>query len=198
MRAGTLVVRDFTHGGGNSEGDRSMSLADLTVRAARVQRGWLLVALAATVAAGCYREPTRWDQVQQETQGKKAVEKAAIHGSEFNKFFPKDGDGYSVVPAQEKAGYSEYNVKKDGETIATIAVFDTVSNPEALDDYKESQETLDGYPLVDKGDKGNAVLVADRLQVQVRSKDANVDKAQRLEWLKKFDLANLGQFVKTR
>ena len=43
-----------------------------------------------------------------------------------------------------------------------------------------------------------SVLVADRVPVQVRSLDANVDEAHRKEWLQKVDLANLEQMVKTR
>lgn len=167
-------------------------------RAARSHRAWLFAALAVAAAAGCYREPTRFDEIDRQTQGKRAVDKAAIPGSEFNKFFPKSDDTYSVVYTQEKAGFAEAEAKKDGNVLATLAVFDTISNPDAAADYRATDETLGGYPLVDKGSQGNAVLVGDRLQVTVRSKDAGLDKAGRLAWLEKFDLANLEQLARAR
>jgi hypothetical protein len=40
---------------------------------------------------------------------------------------------------------------------------------------------------------GTGVLVGDRFQVQVRSKDANFGKPEREDWLNKFDLANLAK-----
>lgn len=165
-----------------------------------------LVGLALVLALGgltaCHREPSRWDQVQQETRGKAAVAKTAIPGGEFNRFFPKPDDDYGVIFTQEKPGFASADVtrKSSGDVIVTLAVADTASSQytDAAEKFRGSKEDLGGLPLADVGEFGTAVLVQDRVQVQVRSKDAGIDKDQRKAWLSKFDLANLAQMVRTR
>jgi hypothetical protein len=161
-----------------------------------VRPGGLLVLVLLTTLPGCYREPTRWDQVQQETRGKKAVAREALDGGEFNKMFPKADGDFDVVYTQEKSGFAQAMLKKGGNEVATLSIFDTVSNPEAAADYKDAPAQVQGYPMIDKGENGTAVLVGDRFQVQVRSKDATFAKADREEWLGKFDLANLERLAK--
>ena len=87
-------------------------------------------------------------------------------------------------------------MKKEGNEVATLSIFDTVSNPEAAENYKAATEKLAGFPMIDIGEQGTGVLVGDRFQIQIRSKDANFDKTQRQEWLAKFDMANLEQLAK--
>jgi hypothetical protein len=161
-----------------------------------VRPGGLFVLVLLTTLPGCYREPTRWDQVQQETRGQKAVVREAVAGGEFNKMFPKADGDFNLVYTQEKPGFAQAMLKKGGNEVATLSIFDTVSNPEAAADYKGAPDKLQTYPLMDKGENGTAVLVGDRFQVEVRSKDANFAKADRQEWLGKFDLANLERLAK--
>jgi len=159
----------------------------------------VLLPLAALAGAGCYREPTRWDEVQQQTRrNAPAVAKDAVPGSEFNRMFPKPEGDFDVVYTQEKAGFAEADLKKEGNVVATLAVSDTVSTPGAAQKYKDATARLKDYPMVDIGDNGTGVLVGDRFQVQLRSKDANFSKAEREEWLSKFDLANLASLAKLR
>jgi hypothetical protein len=161
-----------------------------------VRPGGLLVLVLLTTLPGCYQEPSRWDEVQKETRGKKAVAREAVAGGEFNKMFPKAEGDFSLVYTQEKTGFAQAMLKKGGDEVATLSISDTVSSPDAAADYKDSTEQLQGYPMVDKGENGTAVLVGDRFQVTVRSKDANFTKADRQEWLGKFDLANLARLAK--
>jgi hypothetical protein len=148
------------------------------------------------VLPGCYREPTRWDQVQHDTRGKAAVDREAVAGGEFNKMFPKGAGDYDIVYTQEKAGFAQAALKKGSDEVATLSIFDTVSNPDAAANYKGATEHLQSYPMIDIGENGTAVLIGERFQVQVRSKDANFSKADRQEWLGKFDLANLERLAK--
>jgi hypothetical protein len=161
-----------------------------------VRPGGLLVLVLLTSLSGCYREPTRWDQVQQETRGKAAVSQDAIAGGEFNKMFPKADGDFDVVYTQEKPGYAQAMLKKGGNEVATLSITDTISSPDTPADYKDAPGQLQNYPMIDKGEYGTAVLVGDRFQVQVRSKDANFAKSDRQDWLGKFDLANLERLAK--
>jgi hypothetical protein len=154
----------------------------------------MLILLLVTALPGCYREPTRWDEVQAKTRrNAPAVSKEAVPGATFNKLFPKPEGDYDVVYTQEKAGFAQAKLIKKGEDVATLSISDTVSNPEAADKYKGSSETFVGYPLIEIGELGTGLLVGNRYQVQVRSKDANFAKSDREDWLKKFDLANLAR-----
>ena len=145
------------------------------------------------LTAGCRQEPTRWDEAEQRSKNKPAVSKDAVDGSAFNKFFPKVEPPFDVVYKQEKKGTAIASLKKDGKEVATLTVFDTVSNPDATAEYKETTAALAGYPVVAKGMKGTALLVARRFQVQVRSTDPAFDEDTRKAWLKKFDLDGLAQ-----
>ena len=157
----------------------------------------LLIVLLLTALPGCYREPSRWDEVQDKTRrNAPAVTREAVAGGEFNKMFPKADGDFERVYTQEKKGFAQAILKKGGTEVATLSIFDTVSNPEAAADYKAAEAKLQSYPMIDIGEKGTGILVGDRFQVQVRSKDANFAKADREEWLSKFDLANLEQLAK--
>jgi len=170
-------------------------MKETTIPRPSIRRG-VLPLLLAGLLAGCYQEPSRFDKVQQETRGKQATAKEAVAGGDFNKFFPRSEGDYSVVYTQEKKGFAEAEVKKGGEVVVTLAVFDTSSNPDAAAKYRESTESLDGYPEVEVGSQGTAILVGDRIQIQVRSKDAAIDKAGRESWIRRFDLPNLAAYAK--
>jgi hypothetical protein len=133
---------------------------------------------------------TQCDEVQKPTGP--AVSREALPGGDFNKFFPKAEGDYDLVFTQEKTGYAEARLKKEGNAIATLSVFDTLSNPEAAEKFSKATESLGRYPLVAIGKQGTAVLVADRFQVQVRSTpDSGMGADDRKEWLKKFDLKGI-------
>ena len=112
-------------------------------------------------------------------------------GGDFNKFFPKDEGDYNVLYTQEKEGFAQAKLNLNGTEVATLAVSDTVISVDALDKFKDSKEEIAGYPAAAVGALGTAVLVGDRFQVQVRSKDASFSADDREAWIEKFDLAGL-------
>ncbi|MGJ3249720.1 MAG: hypothetical protein ACFE0J_01110 [Elainellaceae cyanobacterium] len=140
--------------------------------------------------------PSYYDQVQEETTGAKAtqaVSQDAVQGSNFNQLFPESTDEYEVVPAQEKRGFAEYKLNRDGSTVAMLSVNDTVSNPDAAVKYATTTRQVGGYPAVDIGNTQTAILVAGRFQVKVQSRDESFTQGDREAWIEKFDLAGLAQ-----
>jgi hypothetical protein len=144
---------------------------------------------------GCGEQDTRWREVQQQTRGKKAVSTAAFEGSAFNKFFPKVERPWDMVADQEKAGTAIWTLKKDGNTMAELQIFDTASNPEARDKYREASEAVKGCPMAAVPGKGTGILVGERFQVVVRSKNDAFDTQARKAWLEKFDLDGLRKLL---
>jgi hypothetical protein len=136
-----------------------------------------------------------------DTAGKdKAVAKEALEGKEFNKFFPKASAPFDMVAKQDKKGASIYELKKDGKVVASLSITDTVSEPDAKDKFKNSTEKINGYPSGSESSLETAILVADRFQVKVRTMppatNATFGKADREEWIKKFDLDGLAKLGK--
>ena len=134
---------------------------------------------------------------QKESSKRKAtaVAKEALQGSNFNKFFPKPGNGYDVVFSQEKQGFAQAKLKQGGKEVAVISVSDIISTPASAKKYASSTEKIQGYPVANQGKKGTGVLVKDRLQVKVLSRDAAFSESDRKDWLKKFDLSGLAGLV---
>lgn len=155
----------------------------------------LLVSLVLLVSACTPDQPSRYDQVQQETSGKNApsaVATEAEQGSSFNKFFPRSVSGYNVVPSQEKKGFAEYKVNQGGKTVAMLAISDTTGTG-AADKFQNSTMKIAGYPAVEQGSTATAILVNDRFQVKVLSRDASFTKEDRADWIQKFDLKGLAR-----
>ena len=119
------------------------------------------------------------------------VGQTPVPGSRFNKLFPKHEGDFDLVYTQEKVGFVEAKLNKKGDEVATLAISDTATNPSATDKYKAATQKIGGYPAVAVGDNGTAILVANRFQVQVRSKQASFSASDRATWLTKFDLAGL-------
>jgi hypothetical protein len=145
-------------------------------------------------ACGSSAPPSKYDNVQKEsTKTKKgqAVAKQAVDGSKFNKFFPSAGDGYKTIPSQEKKGFAEYKLNKGTKTVAMFSINDTVSTPDAAAKFKGSTKKIGGYPAVETGSTATSVLVADRFQAKVLTRDASFTKSDREAWLKKFNLSGL-------
>ena len=156
-----------------------------------------LILSVTLMVAGCTRPDTSpYAQTQQETTQRgapAAVAREAEQGSRFNKFFPTGGNGYSVVYTQEKKGFSEAKLKRNGQDVAMLSISDTVSLPAAADKYKAATETLAGYPVLDIGNTQTGVLVGDRYQVKVQSRDPSFTPQDRRNWLQKFDLNGLSK-----
>ncbi len=142
--------------------------------------------------------PSRFDQAQQESSGRgsSAVVRESESGGSFNKFFPPSGAGYERVYTQEKKGFAEAKLKKAGKEVAILAISDTLNNPNALKKFENSDQKIAGYPAVSQGSTGTAVLVGDRFQVKVLSRDPAFSESDRQAWLEKFDLDGLAKVNK--
>ncbi|MEM6434952.1 MAG: hypothetical protein AAF773_14040 [Cyanobacteria bacterium P01_D01_bin.115] len=155
----------------------------------------LVLILVITLTA-CSSAPSKYDQVQDDTTGSTApaaVDKTAEKGGTFNQFFPAAEGDYAVVPSQEKQGFAEYKLKRDGETVAMLSINDTISLPAAAAKYDNATTMVAGFPSVVQGSSATGLLVNDRYQVKVLSRDASFTEADRAAWLEKFDLQGLAQ-----
>ncbi|NJL85189.1 MAG: hypothetical protein HC886_03170 [Leptolyngbyaceae cyanobacterium SM1_1_3] len=138
---------------------------------------------------------SRWEETP--TQPATTVSSDEIlPGSQFNQFFPPDGNGYERVYSQEKSGFAEAKLKQNGTDLAMLAVSDTAANPPAVTKYESSNRTIAGYPAVVLGDTASSILVGDRIQVKVLSRDSSFTATDREAWIQKFDLAGLERLVK--
>lgn len=154
----------------------------------------VLLSLMLLVSACSPEAPSRYEQTQKETTQRNApasVAKEATQGSSFNKFFPRSVSGYEVVPAQEKKGFAEYKVNQGGKNVAVLSINDTTGIAGAADKFQNSTAKIAGYPSVEQGQNITAILVDDRYQVKVQSRDPSFTKADRAAWLQKFDLRGL-------
>jgi hypothetical protein len=152
----------------------------------------MLLSVVLLVSA-CSPEPSRYAQIQEETSGRNApsaVADDAVNGGEFNKFFPRSVSGYDIVPYQEKSGFAEYKVNQAGKNVAMLAINDTTGTP-AANKFQNSEMTIAGYPAVEQGQTATAILVNDRYQVKVLSRDSSFTKEDRAAWIEKFDLVGL-------
>ncbi len=154
-----------------------------------------LLATLLLVSSCASEPPSRFDQANRESteRGASAVVKESVSGSAFNKFFPQGGGGYERVYTQEKKGFAEAKLKKDGKDVAMLSISDTLNNPTATKKFENSTEKIGGFPAVAQGRTATAVLVADRFQVKVLSRDPSFTESDREDWLSKFDLNGLAR-----
>jgi len=154
-----------------------------------------LLAVMLLVSSCAQQPPSRYEQAQQEStsKGASAVVRESESGGSFNKFFPTATDGYERVYTQEKKGFAEAKLKKDGKEMAMLSISDTLNNPSANSKFEQSNQKIGGYPAVNQGSTGTAVLVADRFQVKVLSRDPSFTEGDRQLWLEKFDLNGLSR-----
>ena len=148
------------------------------------------------LTASCVKEPpSRFDQAQQNSssRGSSAVVKESETGGSFNRYFPSAGSGYQRVYTQEKKGFAQAKLKKDGKSVATMAISDTANNPTARSKFQNSQGNIGGYPTINQGSKSTAILVGDRFQVKISSSDTAFTESDRKQWLGKFDLRGLSR-----
>jgi hypothetical protein len=149
----------------------------------------------ALFTSGCQaKEPSRFAEAQKESNkpGAVAVVKDATQGSQLNKFFPKPTAGYERVYSQEKKGFSEAKLKKDGKELAMLSISDTSSLPAAAAKYQNATEKISGFPAMTMGNTQTGVLVG-KYQVKILSRDPSFTAADRQQWISKFDLKGLSQ-----
>jgi hypothetical protein len=120
-----------------------------------------------------------------------APEPQIVPGKNFNSAFPKSGGGLTVQFTQEKEGYAQADLLKDGKKMAQLSISDTDSNPSARDKFKPGARTIAGHPSATVGSLGTAILVGNRYQVQVRSIDPGFTAQEREAWLTQFQLGGL-------
>lgn len=152
-----------------------------------------IVLAFALLITGCQpQEPSRFSQAQEDSskRGVTAVAKDATQGSQFNKYFPKPPTGYERVYTQEKKGFAEAKLKKDGKDVAMMSISDTSSLPAAAAKYQNATEKIGGYPAMTMGNTQTGVLVG-KYQVKVLSRDPSFTKEDREALLAKFDLKGL-------
>ena len=156
----------------------------------------LLLSILLLTTACTPQAPSRFDEVQKESSQQKsgqAVVKNATQGAKFNKFFPVGEDGYQRVFTQEKKGFAEAKLKKDGKELAVMAISDTSSTPTTAASYSNSSKTSAGYPAREIGNTQTAVLVNNRYQVKVLSRDPSFTASDRADWIEKFNLDGLAK-----
>ncbi|MBD2291392.1 hypothetical protein H6F92_22485 [Microcystis wesenbergii FACHB-1317] len=157
----------------------------------------LIAGVLATLllVTSCAKAPSQFDQAQQEStaRGAEAVVKESTSGGSFNQFFPPSGGGYERVYTQEKKGFAEAKLKQDGKVLAMLAISDISNNPAAANKFQDSQTTIKGFPSVEQGATASAVLVNNRYQVKVLSREADFTASDRQTWLAKFDLDGLAK-----
>jgi hypothetical protein len=144
----------------------------------------------------CAQKTTsRFDAAQQasSSKGATAVVDKSQSGGNFNRYFPSDGDGYERVYSQEKQGFAQAKLKKDGKEVAILAISDILNNPSTVDKFKSSSSQIKGYPTVNQGSTSTAILVGDRYQVKISSRDTTFTQSDREKWLSKFDLSGLSR-----
>ena len=154
----------------------------------------LLLSILLLVTACQTQAPSRFDQAQQESSQQRsgqAVAKDATQGGSFNKFFPATQAGYERVYTQEKKGFAEAKLKKGGKEVALLSISDTTSLPRAAAKFQNSTKKIAGYPALEIGNTQTAILVGDRYQVKVLSRDPSFTQSDREAWLQKFKLKGI-------
>lgn len=116
-----------------------------------------------------------------------------LAGGKFNQFFPADSGEYKRVFAQEKTGFAEAKLKQNGQDVAMLSINDLANNPSAAKKFQNTTKTIAGYPAVEVGKTQTAILVSDRFQVKVQSRDDSFTPSDREAWLQKFNLRGLSQ-----
>lgn len=159
----------------------------------------LLLSLLLLFGTACQPQtPSPYAQVQKETTqrgAQPAVDKNATQGSSFNKFFPKSQAGFDRVFTQEKKGFAEAKLNKGGKTMAMLSISDAAASSTGgvspTKKFETASKQIAGFPAVEQGTTQTAVLVANRYQVKVQSRDPAFMPADRAAWIQKFDLNGL-------
>lgn len=150
-------------------------------------------AAPSTAPPSSTQAPPISSQQPTDTQPIKAPTGEPLAGGKFNKFFPNPSGDYKRVFAQEKTGFAEAKLKAAAKDVAILSINDLANNPSAIKKFQTSTKTIAGYPAVDVGKTQTAILVSDRFQVKVQSRDDAFTPSDREAWLQKFNLSGLSQ-----
>ncbi|AKV01005.1 hypothetical protein AKJ09_07668 [Labilithrix luteola] len=154
----------------------------------------LALVLTLALSAGCQKKETRWDEASAAAKSAATNDvpaPAKTDGSKLNAFFPADGaGGYARVFTQEKAGFVEAKLQKDGAAVATLSISDTEGDAAAKQKFDGATDKVGGAPLVAVGKNQSAALVG-RYQIKVSSQSLDADARKGL--LEKFDLKGLAK-----
>ena len=157
----------------------------------------IVLSVVLLVSACSSKEPSKYAATQKDTTGRNApsaIAKNAEAGGDFNKFFPQGDAGFARVFSQEKKGFAEAKLNKGGKNVAVISISDTSSLPAAAKKYEKSTSKIGSYPLLNEPMlKSTGVLVNNRYQVKVASRDPSFTETDRAAWLKKFNLDGLSK-----
>ncbi|MGL5833724.1 MAG: hypothetical protein ACRC1Z_10920 [Waterburya sp.] len=155
----------------------------------------LILSTCLLFTACSQQAPSRFDNAQQQStsKGATAVVDSSQSGGNFNRYFPDGNSEYQRIYSQEKKGFAEAKLKKDGAEVAILSISDTLNNSSAMAKFNESATKIGGYPSVTQGSSATAVLVGDRYQVKIRSKDSSFSASDREKWLGQFDLRGLSK-----
>ena len=137
------------------------------------------------------RPSTNTGRPTQTIQRSPSQTRTPVAGGQLNRFFPSSGGGFERVYTQEKRGSAIANLKKDGKVVAVLSITDTANNPAATRKFDSSNQTIAGYPAATTGTTATSILVGDRFQVKVQSRDASFTASDRQDWLQKFNLSGL-------
>lgn len=156
--------------------------------------GCALAVVFSAALLACKDEPksTRWNDAAAAASTPAPIMSVGpvTEGSSFNAAFPPDGvDGAKRVFTQEKDGFAEAKLQKDGKDVATLSIADTNANAEAKSKFEGAKEKLGEWPMITVGKNQTTVLVKDRYQVKVSSPSLDHDARKKL--LEKFDLKRL-------
>ncbi len=159
----------------------------------------LISVLLLVSACGGGSSTSRFDNAQQQSTQRSAQREMAqqnkqeVAGGQFNKFFPPSGGGFERVYVQEKRGFAQATLKQNGQDVAMLSISDTVGNPSAAQKFQSASQRIGGYPAVAQGKNGTVVLVDNRFQVKVQSRNPSFSHSDREAWLQKFDLNGLAR-----
>ncbi len=144
----------------------------------------LLIGSASCRRADPQEKPANIELVEE------ASAEGKVSGGSLNAFFPKDEGDWDVIYTQEKEGFSQAKLEKDGAEVATLSVSDFSENAAGRAKFEASTMKIAGLAAQARGKKGTVVL-AGRFQVSVRSKDNSFTEDDRKAWIQKFDLTGL-------
>ncbi|WP_254566927.1 hypothetical protein [Oscillatoria sp. HE19RPO] len=144
-------------------------------------------------ACGEVQEPSRWDGAQQQSTEVTSAAGQPVPGSSFNRLFPSASGGYSLVYTQEKPGFAEAKLQQGSQDMAMLSISDTVTNPSAVQKFQQSNTRVAGYPSSSLTANDTAILVGDRFQVKIQSRNPAFTASDRETWLQQFNLNGLQQ-----
>ncbi|NET28887.1 hypothetical protein [Okeania sp. SIO1I7] len=160
-------------------------------RLAKILAPIFISLLLLTSACGGAKQPSRFDQAQQQSKTERPSQAEQVSGGSLNKYFPSSSGDYKLNYAQEKKGFAQASLKKGGQEVAVMSINDISASPAAANKFQNSSKKIGGYPAVEQGKTTTAVLVDNRFQVKAQSKDDSFTASDREAWLQKFNLSGL-------